>query len=445
MKYNSLNIFLFIFIGFIICFCSCDSVCDEEIFILELKQDLEDNGILDCLRTIKPPNGVIETIDQKNKRLSAQWDTSCAFESSYDWVNQLKKNFGITTLVDEIGEPVEHNLPEQADMCEIIRAIIAGGLLNPITSDVTEIPFEALNYISCPGLIPSSKICAVNNDSYFKSDQWTIMLDSMNIQINNYPTFIKVNDNMPIFDKPEDAGIPIKEEEIKAALLIKAPGDEEIQRLIASKKDFTPMDRRKPDDPWKRVYVRYSTFTKETIQSNAGWNFFDSGKIEFNTNKDIYVIAYSMISGYALKCRLAVRLVLDDVHQISTRMIQGYLNYPAITTGFVSQLQVGTHRIQTQYRVSASISLDVDNKEEENIITGLIVIPTDNLLIKKIINPIEFQLFNDNSWSDFPSLSAVIKIPKTAYVFIMYNLSMPGMQSHVVSRVDINTIPIFVY
>jgi hypothetical protein len=27
-----------------------DAVCDLEILILELKQDLEDNGILDCLR-----------------------------------------------------------------------------------------------------------------------------------------------------------------------------------------------------------------------------------------------------------------------------------------------------------------------------------------------------------------------------------------------------------
>ncbi len=29
---------------------STDSVCDLELLILELKQDLEDNGILDCLR-----------------------------------------------------------------------------------------------------------------------------------------------------------------------------------------------------------------------------------------------------------------------------------------------------------------------------------------------------------------------------------------------------------
>jgi hypothetical protein len=37
----------------LICFIiniTADSVCDEELLKLELKQDLDDNGILDCLR-----------------------------------------------------------------------------------------------------------------------------------------------------------------------------------------------------------------------------------------------------------------------------------------------------------------------------------------------------------------------------------------------------------
>jgi hypothetical protein len=119
---HKLNFIRFIFIvSFSLFIINCDSVCDEETLILELKQDLEDNGILDCLRIIKPPNGVIETLEQKNKRLAAQWDTSCSFESTYDWLSILKKNFGITTLVDEIGEPVDKNSEEQADMCEIVR------------------------------------------------------------------------------------------------------------------------------------------------------------------------------------------------------------------------------------------------------------------------------------------------------------------------------------
>ena len=180
-------ILIFILLGYMY----CDSVCDEDVLIMELKQDLEDNGILDCLRVIKPPNGVIETAEQKNKRLAAQWDSSCSFESTYDWEPTLKRNFDISTLVDEIGEPVEKNRDNQADMCEIIRyyivnlyrSAVAAGLFAPITSDVTDIPLDILNYIDCPGDVPGREICAVNGIAFHKSDMWTIMLDGMIMKV----------------------------------------------------------------------------------------------------------------------------------------------------------------------------------------------------------------------------------------------------------------------
>ena len=443
-SYRNIYLVFMISIAFMCSTGLCDSVCDLELFILELKQDLEDNGILDCLRVIKPPNGVLETIEQKNKRLAAQWDTSCSFESTYDWVSQLKKNYGVTTLVDEIGEPVDHNLPDQADMCEIIRAVVKEGLLDNITTDVTDIKFEALNYIDCPGDPNGVKICAVNAISYYKSDMWTIMLDGMNIQVNNKPSFIKARREVARQRVPDDPGQPIEKNMIEAVTRMKSPSDEELQKLISSAKDFTKKDKKKPDDPWKRVHVKYSTFANEAIQSNTGWNLFNSGSVDIQSNTDFFVIAYTMISGSGNNSRLAARLVLDDVNQISTRMIQGYQNYPSITTGFVSGLQVGSHKIQTQYRTSQKLSFDMENKEKENMTTGLIIIPSSTLTLKKIINPTEVQLYNDNNWTDFPNLATNIKLKKTSLVFIMYNISMPGMQSHIVSRVDINTLSVFV-
>jgi len=62
---------------------------------MELRQDLEDNGILDCLRVIEAPYGVNESPLDKNKRLAAQWDTDCSFEASYDWMSILKENYEI--------------------------------------------------------------------------------------------------------------------------------------------------------------------------------------------------------------------------------------------------------------------------------------------------------------------------------------------------------------
>jgi hypothetical protein len=102
-------------------FVNTDSVCDLNTLIVELKQDLADNGMLDCLRVIEPPHFVEETEDQKNLRLAAQWDTACAFEADTNWKEMLAKQFGVTQLVDSIGDPVSKDFEDQADMCEIIR------------------------------------------------------------------------------------------------------------------------------------------------------------------------------------------------------------------------------------------------------------------------------------------------------------------------------------
>lgn len=93
----------------------------------ELKQDLEDNGVLDCMRRIPAPNGAGEDEASKNLRLAAQWDTDCSFEAEYDWMTSLSETFKIDNLVDSHGDIVEKDFDEQADMCEIVRAAVAAG------------------------------------------------------------------------------------------------------------------------------------------------------------------------------------------------------------------------------------------------------------------------------------------------------------------------------
>ena len=97
------------------------AVCDLRTLIMEIKQDLADNRILDCLRVIEPLHITEETEDQRNLRLAAQWDTSCAFEASDKWMDKLKKHFGISNLVDSVGDRVSKDFDNQADMCEIVR------------------------------------------------------------------------------------------------------------------------------------------------------------------------------------------------------------------------------------------------------------------------------------------------------------------------------------
>ena len=48
-KINKILLTIFFLIN-LTTFTNSSSVCDLELLIMELKQDLEDNGILDCLR-----------------------------------------------------------------------------------------------------------------------------------------------------------------------------------------------------------------------------------------------------------------------------------------------------------------------------------------------------------------------------------------------------------
>ncbi len=127
MKMYKLNKIRSIFIGSLLMllavvpFGKADSVCDLNTFLVEVKQDLADNGMLDCLRVIEPPHFVEETEEQKNLRLAAQWDTSCAFESNSNWQATLKSKMGISNLVDSTGEIVKKDFDDQADLCEILR------------------------------------------------------------------------------------------------------------------------------------------------------------------------------------------------------------------------------------------------------------------------------------------------------------------------------------
>jgi hypothetical protein len=74
----------------------CDAVCDENTLITELRQDIIDNGKLDCTRypRVASPN-IEESAEQRKNRLAAVWDTDCAFTANYDWYSKLKTVYGM--------------------------------------------------------------------------------------------------------------------------------------------------------------------------------------------------------------------------------------------------------------------------------------------------------------------------------------------------------------
>jgi len=128
MFYKLKLIFLSVLIFFaIVNKINTEVVCSEDEFVREIIEDLEDNGKLDCLRESKPTPD--ETPEKRSKRILANWDSDCSFESeseNFHWKSRLEKYYGLTKgLVDVEGNPVEDDFEDQADMCEIIRALVA--------------------------------------------------------------------------------------------------------------------------------------------------------------------------------------------------------------------------------------------------------------------------------------------------------------------------------
>lgn len=135
---------------------STQTVCSEDELIRELYEDLIDNGKLDCLRKSVSPNEAEETEDQKKKRIAAEWNSDCSFEAegtgNANWLVHLTNNYSLKKgLVDVNGDPVDTDFDDQADMCEIVRALIANGKVPEVGEDVKSIDLRVLDFIDCPG------------------------------------------------------------------------------------------------------------------------------------------------------------------------------------------------------------------------------------------------------------------------------------------------------
>ena len=60
----------------------------------------------------------------------------------------MKKHLGVKDLVNAIGEKVTQDSDKEADMCELIRAIINSDL---VKKPVTNLKESDLDFIDCPG------------------------------------------------------------------------------------------------------------------------------------------------------------------------------------------------------------------------------------------------------------------------------------------------------
>lgn len=187
---RTINIFFFFIIVEILIIGSFqDAVCTEAILLTELLQDISDNNKLDCLREPLPaPTDHIESDEEKRKRIEAAWDTDCAFEADYDWIKPLKRFYGLKNgLVDSEGISVTHDFPNQADMCEIVRALIADGKIEGYKLD--NLNPQILDSISCPGDESQTQVCAASGGSATQEYSWYIFLEGSSVGADSKPTW----------------------------------------------------------------------------------------------------------------------------------------------------------------------------------------------------------------------------------------------------------------
>lgn len=181
MKFYLLN-FLIIFISLISI--KTDSICTENMLAQEILNDLEDNGKLDCLLPSKDP---------KKKEKLYTWTSDCAFKSNMNnWKNTLIQNYRLSKeLVDVNGNTVRNieDFENQADMCIIIRSLIANGVFSGISKDVNQISKDVALMFNCPGEKGKTEVCAANAGSFNNRDGWYIFLDGQSMSYQGWPKY----------------------------------------------------------------------------------------------------------------------------------------------------------------------------------------------------------------------------------------------------------------
>lgn len=164
-------------------------VCSEAELVQQIKEDIADNKKLDCLRESLPIQG--ETVDERAKRIAANWTGDCAFEADNPdspWIKSLYENYPlIRGLVDVNGQPYENNRPTEADMCEIIRTFIGNNMLEGVElfgESLYSVNDKIAEFIECP-----QGICAATGGSYAEKENWYIFLDGQSIRFDDSPEY----------------------------------------------------------------------------------------------------------------------------------------------------------------------------------------------------------------------------------------------------------------
>jgi hypothetical protein len=169
-------------------------VCTLEELIREVYEDLSDNGRLDCLRSYDQIDGIVSK--------EAEWNGDCSFESEGsedqpDWrtffvSEYLGKDGAFVDVDGNKASPPFQDFDDQADMCEIVRALVGSGKFS-FGKNMNQISLDLLENIDCAGGDGQSQICAATTGSFAEKDKWVILLQGEGMTIDKFPSYEKKN------------------------------------------------------------------------------------------------------------------------------------------------------------------------------------------------------------------------------------------------------------
>ena len=150
---------------------------------------------MDCLRQSVSISAGDESEEQRAKRIAAEWTSDCSFEAdgtgNAAWLPKFLQTYNLKKgLVDVNGNPVTDDFDDQADMCEIVRALIANGKVPEVGEDISFIDMKVLDYIDCPGNDGQTQLCAATGKSFADKKSWYIPIDGATLMINNEPKYV---------------------------------------------------------------------------------------------------------------------------------------------------------------------------------------------------------------------------------------------------------------
>ena len=378
-----------------------DSVCTLKTLRMEIREDLADNGMLDCLRRINAPHNYIETENEKNARIMAQWDSSCSFETSTDYKEILKNEFNISTLVDSNGEPVSQDFEDQVDLCEIIRASIANGDMGK-EIQMRKIPEDIVNKIDCAGPLgdrDGPKICAATSGSFYNKTAWNIFLKSSAITLAAKPTFSQKqveeeNDNQEqsLSEKMKSLLNNTKDRfaGLTGKLYNKIKGSAKTDPVVTE----SDIHFFKLHD--NQITLSNSPTTFKRINSNA---------VELNGIKNgvsYSMFAFFMISTDTLgpnKCEFRMNLNGSQVSE--TRANFDAPKNASVSAATISNISnsVSTNMITLEYRANKNIPIHLaGNTGSSSFAVESILWPQENIF--KFVNSQDFEIKNTTTFTE---------------------------------------------